>query len=221
MPILQDNNMNKTLLAATLLAATSFSAQASELSYTFVEADYMQSNVDDQDFDGVNINPTLVGWGLKGSFEMGEKFYAFGGYSSGKDDLLAINETDFSAELDANVDRWNIGLGFHTPISSKTDFVAELGYVQYDYKFELNYNDGGDLYSESYKVDTGGARLSGLSDSFEAYGMLNFTDSQDIEGDFSGNIGGQFKFNPTWGVTGDVEFAKDAINYTIGVRASF
>ncbi|MBP6534045.1 MAG: hypothetical protein KAZ45_02410 [Arenimonas sp.] len=218
--------MKKTILSAALLAAASFSAQASDLSYSFVEADYMQSNVDDQDFDGININPTLVGWGLKGSFEIAEKFYAFGGYSSGKDDLIAINDVDFSAELDASVDRWNIGLGYHMPINSKTDFVAELGYVQYDYKFDFNVNDDGDEYSESYKVDTGGARLSGglrsaLSESFEAYGMLNFTDSQDIEGDFSGNIGGQFKFNPTWGITGDVEFAKDAINYTVGVRASF
>ena len=218
--------MNKTILAAALLAATSFSAQASDLSYSFVEADYMQSNVDDQDFGDININPTLVGWGLKGSFALGESFYAFGGYSSGKDDLIAVDDVDFSAELDASVDRWNIGLGYHMPISSKTDFVAELGYVQYDYKFDFDINDFGDEYSESYQVDTGGARLSGglrsaLSDSFEAYGMLNFTDSQDIEGDFSGNIGGQFKFNPTWGITGDVEFAKDAINYTIGVRASF
>ena len=154
--------MNKTLLAAALLAATSFSAQASDkLSYSFVEADYMQSNVDDQDFDGFNINPTLVGWGLKGSFAVADKFYVFGGYSSGKDDLLAVDEVDFSAELDASVDRWNIGLGFHTPISSNTDFVAELGYVQYDYKFDFNVNDFGDEYSESYKVDTGGARLSG------------------------------------------------------------
>jgi Ax21 family sulfation-dependent quorum factor len=219
--------MNKTILAAALLAATSFSAQASDkLSYSFVEADYIQSNVDDQDVEGININPTLVGWGLKGSFAVADKFYVFGGYSSGKDDILAVDEIDFTAELDASVDRWNLGFGFHTPISSKTDFVAELGYVQYDYKFDFDVNDDGDQYSESYKVDAGGARLSGglrsaLTDNFEAYGMLNFTDSQDIEGDFSGNIGGQFKFNATWGLTGDVEFAKDAINYTFGVRASF
>jgi hypothetical protein len=51
--------------------------------------------------------------------------------------------------------------------------------------------------------------------------MLNFTDSQDIDGDFSGNIGGQNKFNPTWGITGDIEFAKDSAIYTVGVRASF
>jgi hypothetical protein len=218
--------MKKTILSAALLAVASFSAQASELSYSFVEADYVQANVDDQFVGDVYINPTLVGWGLKGSFEISDKFYFFGGYTSGKDDVLNYSDVDLSYTLDANLDRWNLGFGYHTPIMDNTDFVAELGYIQYDYKFDYKETYLGDNYSESFKTDAGGARLSGglrsaLGENFEAYGMLNFTDSQDIEGDFSGNIGGQYKFNPTWGITGDIEFAKDSAIYTVGVRASF
>jgi opacity protein-like surface antigen len=218
--------MKKTILTAALLAATSFSAQASDLSYSFVEADFVQSNFDDEDIGDININPTFVGWGLKGSFEISDKFYVFGAYATGKDDILAVDEIDYSADLEASIDRWNIGLGFHAPIMSNTDFIAELGYVQYDYEFDFDVNDLGDEYSESFKTDAGGARFttglrSALGENFEAYGTVSFTDSQDIEADFSGNIGAQFKFNPTWGITGDIEFAKDAAIYTVGVRASF
>ena len=218
--------MNKTLLAATLLAATSFSAQASELSYTFVEANYAQANFDDVDLYDININPTLVGWGLNGSFAIADNFYAFGGYSSGKDDVLNYADVNGTYSLDVSVDRTNIGFGYHMPVSDKTDFIAELSYIQYDYDFDYSEVYLGNPNSESIKIDTSGARLSAglrgqLFDSFEGYAKLNFTDSQDIEGDFGGNIGGQYKFNQTWGITGDIEFAKDAAIYTFGVRASF
>jgi len=39
--------MNKTILAAALLAATSFSAQTSGLSYTFVQTNSAKPNFED------------------------------------------------------------------------------------------------------------------------------------------------------------------------------
>lgn len=218
--------MKKTILSAALLAAASFSAHASELSYTYVQADYVQANFDDEYIYDEYVNPTFVGWGVSGSIALSDSFYAFGGYSSGKDDILEYSSTDFSYSIDGNVDRMNVGLGFHMPVTDNTDFITELSYVQYDYEFDYKETYLGDDYSESFKTDASGARLSAglrgqLSDSFEGYAKAYYTDSQDIEGDFGGNVGAQYKFNPTWGIVGDIEFAKDAAIYSVGVRASF
>ena len=60
-----------------------------------------------------------------------------------------------------------------------------------------------------------------LADNFEGWVKGNYTDGDVYDGEFGATLGGQFKFNPTWGITGEVEFGDDASQYTVGVRASF
>ena len=70
------------------------------------------------------------------------------------------------------------------------------------------------------EVDAKGATIE-LADGIEGYVKANYTDGGDFSGDFSGTLGAQVKFNPTWGVTGEAEFGGDADIYMLGVRASF
>jgi hypothetical protein len=49
----------------------------------------------------------------------------------------------------------------------------------------------------------------------------HYTDGDFYDGSFSASIGGQFKFNPTWGVVGEIEAGDDLSTFMIGARASF
>ena len=48
-----------------------------------------------------------------------------------------------------------------------------------------------------------------FADSFEGWIKGHYTDGDFYDGSFSASIGGQFKFNPTWGVVGEVEAGDD------------
>lgn len=60
-----------------------------------------------------------------------------------------------------------------------------------------------------------------LSDNFEGWAKAQYADGGDFDGDFSGVLGAQVKFNQTWGLVGEVEVAEDINTFSLGLRASF
>lgn len=107
--------MKASLIALALAAALPMSAQAaeSELSYTYVEGNY------------VNIDGDADGFGVKGSFNFGDSdFYGFGGYTD-----VEIDNT--SIDLQAT----DVGVGYHYALSDRADLIAELAYVDLDTDF--------------------------------------------------------------------------------------
>lgn len=193
--------MKRSLMALALAAALPVSAQAAELSYNFIELDYARMNVDNV---GGDFDPD--GFGLKGSFELGEKLYAFGSYLRGSDDVSGI---------DIDLDQTQLGLGYRQGVSDTADFIAELSWINQS----VDAGTFGD-------TDASGGRLSAgfrgaMAENFEGYAKANYTDGGEFDGDFSGTLGAQVKFNPTWGVTGEAEFGSDANIYMLGLRASF
>ena len=189
--------MKKTLFALALAAALPFSAQAAEpakgLSYTFLEGNYV-------DVEGGN------GWGLRGSFDVGNSgLYGFGSWSK-----LDADEDDFDLDIDNDLDANEFGLGYHMPIADNTDLLLDAAYRTLD--------------ADVYRID--GARASvgarsAMTDNFEGYVKANYYDMSDFDGDVTGTVGGQFKFNEMWGVTGEAEFGDGDQAYMLGVRASF
>jgi Ax21 family sulfation-dependent quorum factor len=193
--------MKRSLMALALAAVLPLSAQASELSYNFVELDYARLNVDGA---GADFNPT--GFGLKGSFAFGDKFYGFGSYLRGSDDVSGT---------DVDLDQTQLGLGYRHAVSDSADFIGELSWI----------DQGVDIEGLGSDNASGGRLSAGfrgqLAKNFEGYAKANYTDGGDFSGDFSGTLGAQVKFNPTWGVTGEAEFGSDADVYMLGLRASF
>ncbi|WP_460890968.1 hypothetical protein, partial [Ramlibacter alkalitolerans] len=63
-----------------------------------------------------------------------------------------------------------------------------------------------------------------FTENFEYLGKVNYR-NLDVRGDsddFTYTAGLQYKFSPTWGLTGEVEFDGDnGVIYTVGLRASF
>ncbi len=183
-------NMKRSLIALSLAALLPLSAQADDkLSYTYVEADY------------INVDGDADGFGVRGSFEFGQSgFYGFGGYNTVEIDNTSID-----------VDSYDLGIGYAHGISDNADLIAELAYLNSDV-------DGlGD--ADGYRASVG---LRGsFSENFEGLVKANYVDGDEFDGDFSGTIGAQYKFNQTWGLVGEVEFADGGESYLFGVRASF
>lgn len=185
--------MKKSLFALALAAALPFAAQAADkpLSYSYVEGNYQKA---DHGVDGV---------GLRGSYEIGGTgFYALGSYSW----LGSDEETFDNDEIKAN----ELGVGYHHAIAGKTDLIGEVAYRN--------------MKVAGLNID--GARgsvgvRSAFSDRVEGIAKLNYYDASDYSGDVTGTVGGQYKFNPTWGATAEAEFGNGDKAYLLGVRASF
>ena len=152
------------------------------------------------ELDYINVDGDADGLGLRGSLGFGDSnFYGLAGYSTVEIDNTSID-----------VDAYEIGVGYYHPASDKADMIAELAYQNVEV---LNFN------ADGYRV-SGGFRGQ-LADNFEGLVKLNYVDGSDFNGDFTGTLGAQFKFNATWGITGEVEFADGGQSYLVGARASF
>lgn len=103
--------MKRSLLALALVALVPFAAQADDnLSYTYVEADYL------------NVDGDADGFGLRGSLEFGQSgFYGFGGYSNVDIDNTSID-----------IDLWNLGLGYAHGVAPNADLISEVSYINAD-----------------------------------------------------------------------------------------
>ena len=119
-----------------------------------------------------------------------------------------------SDEFDTDLSQFNLGLGYHHSISNRTDLVTEISYINTDIEIEGESEDGDDG-----RVSVGVRHM--LADSFEGWIKGHYTDGDFYDGSFSASIGGQFKFNPTWGAVGEFEIGDDQSLFMIGARASF
>lgn len=99
----------KNIIAALALAfLLPVGAQASDLSYTWIEGDYIDAG-DDAD-----------GFGLRGSLQFGESgLYGLAGYT----------DIEIDTPLgDVGADAWEIGLGYAHGLNDRTDLISELAY---------------------------------------------------------------------------------------------
>ena len=142
-----------------------------------------------------NIDSDIDGFGVRGAVEFADSgFYALGNYQN------------FS-EGGADADFWELGLGYALDLSDNVDLIAEAAHT------DLDIVDG-------YRVSAG--VRGNFTENFEYLGKVNYRDVDVLGDDFTYTAGLQYKFSPTWGVTGEVEFGdSDSEIYTVGLRASF
>lgn len=184
--------MKKSLLALTLLAALPFAAAAADgVSYTYVEGGYTSTNTDGPDADG---------WAIKGSGAIAPNFHLFGDFSNQEIDNTNI---DF--------DQWRVGVGYNHTISPRADLLTRVAYEKFDA------GRGADFDGWSVEAGVRGA----LAPNFEGYALAGYEDSDEFDGDFYGRLGALVKFNPTWGLSGDVKFVDGDTQWFVGPRMSF
>ncbi len=197
--------MKKQLAAALMLACAPFAASARDSlgSFTYVEAGVQRLSVDFDipggdaiDFDGI---------GLRGSLELSDSFYLYGGLGWARND-------DFTTDIDAYQAQG--GLGYRYTVFDNADLTAELG-------FQHTELDGGSVNDNLDAIRASVGVRGALSNSIEGWVKANYVDGSDYDGEFSGTLGAQFIISETWGIVGEIEAGDLTSQYMLGVRASF
>src|SRR5690606_11945805 len=129
----QGNCMKKSLILAAILASGAFSAQAADLSYTWVEGGYAQLNIDN-DYLG---DPEGKGGYVRGSYQLSSQAYVFGGYSQVSEDYSYAGD-----RLDVDVDQAELGFGFRMSAGDNVDFTADIAMVRLGAEAEIRFADG-------------------------------------------------------------------------------
>lgn len=187
--------LKHSLLALTLLAAVPFAASAAEgLSYNYVEGGYVATDTDSGDADG---------WGINGSGAIAENFHLFGGINSQKTD-----------DFDIDINHYRLGLGYNHAIARNTDLLARVAYEKYEIDSPFVSSD-----PDGYSAEVG--VRSALTQNFEGYALAGYEDGDQFDGDFYGRVGAQVKFNPRWGVNGEVKFSDGDTQWFVGPRLTF
>lgn len=207
--------MKKQIALALALAVAPFAASAGELSYTYVEGGYNKIHVD-EDLLG---NPEADGAYLRGSFDLGSGVNLIGS-------IQRVGDSGFAGGVHYDVDTMQseLGVAYHQSMSERVDFIAELAWVRIDGEAS---EDNVEFLDEQATGGRGAVGVRGqFNDVVEGLLKVNYYDGNDfIDGEFTGVVGAQFKFNPTWGITAEVEHGDlggiDTTRYNIGVRASF
>lgn len=193
--------MNRHLLALCLLSILPISAQASDVSYSYIDGGYASADWLGERGDG---------FFLDGSVAFNPNIYGFASYRD-------VSNDDFGLTLDETV----IGLGYHIPVSDQADLFGEIGYVNVGGELD----DVGSTSSDGYRFAAGFRGM--LAPKFEGSIRAYYTH---LGGDFEGNaygatVGAVFHINQTWGIMGSydtTEFFEEKINtWGVGIRASF
>lgn len=119
----QTSKVTTALLIAALPAFSLGATGDPEFSYTYLQGGYVDTELDDSNIDGDGVE-------VKGSIELNANVFALADYRN----------QDFDFGIDA--DRWQLGLGAHTPLNQSIDLVGKVSYVDVDIDSAFGSADG-------------------------------------------------------------------------------
>ena len=185
-------------LAATA-AFVPFLAHADGISWSYLEAGYVNTDIDrfDEDVDG---------FALRGSYELTDEVFVFAGYT---------DQSTSVAGRDLDVQSWNLGLGYAWPLGEALDLYGKLGYVS----AEADLEGFGDADDDGYSLAVG---LRGRAvEQLELEGAVSYVDLSDSGDDTTLDLGARWYFTPQFAFGVEGSFGDDANAYGLGVRWSF
>ncbi|NQD37183.1 hypothetical protein HPT27_09105 [Permianibacter sp. IMCC34836] len=198
--------MKQLCLALVVAALLPLLARADDLSYSYIQAGYASSELDDLTFDGASV---------QGSVAFGtSNFYAVVNHESGSDGDFDMTQT-------------SAGVGYHFDLSANADVFTELAYIANE--VEYTGSSGYTSDDNGYRVTAG---LRGMfSSSFEAILAVHYTDVNDFGSGYGGTLGAVIHFSPRWSLYGSYTSATrddvfddgnmDLKTTAAGVRFSF
>jgi hypothetical protein len=222
-------------LGLCLLPLTGLAADANdELSYGYVELDYINLDIDQED-ENLNVFKNDFdnggGYGVSASFPINDALFIFADYSDTEADFTFSDNSGVLFPSDTDVKRFNIGLGFVMPMNDTSDLVISGAYSDIDYD-DFNFGAADDDFdeiddafddlnedpSDGYFVDA--KFRSQFAPAWEGALGVRYTDIEDAEG-FSliGNV--MYEFGPNWGLNLSVDAGDDLITWGAGVRFIF
>lgn len=214
---------------ACLPLAASAQSGSEGLSYTFLEADYINVDVDSPGEDVFEDFDDGDGWAVRGSLGFLERFFVFADYSVTDSDATVLDEGEVLVSSSQDLKRFDIGLGvnlrFDPPVIGESDLVLSAAYADLDFD-DFNFGgsddpDVGDLNDDSsdgYFLD---ARVrSQLLPWLEGSLGARYTDIEDAD-DFSAVGGVLLEITQNLGVNLEFQTGSDTGFYLAGLRWSF
>lgn len=181
------------MVGTLLLAAAPIAAQAEDMSYSFLDLGYAETNLDG--------GPTGDGFGLRGSFGFAENFFAFADYLTQDFDPI-------------DVDVYSVGLGGHLQIAESVDLVGKAGYLKADASAGgLSADDDGYLVSAGVRARP--------AQQFELEGNVIYRDFGGGADDTAVAVGARYFFTDMFAVGAEYEMSDDADTIFAGIRLSF
>lgn len=220
--------MRKTFTVAALAALLPATAIASEgMSYTYLEAGWAQADMDDDFYE----DPKLDGEYVRGSIAVSRGFHAFGSWSR-----VELDDRTGPRMLgrDITLTQTELGMGFHTSMNERVDFIADIAWVRakldrnltvsYPYFPRPGVPLGSLTFTNDSDVDFGramaGVRARPLG-KVEGWIKGGYQKGSDVDGGWVGTVGAQFSFTPTWGLVAEYQGMENLNQLTVGVRTSF
>jgi len=180
-------------IAGLVLAAAPLAATAEGMSYSYVEADYV-----DIDLDG---GPSGDGFGLRGSVGFLDNLFAFVDYTD-----TSISFADFETIA--------VGVGGHYPLGENFDAVGRIGYSE----AELSASGFGSASDDGYLLSLG---LRGQVSQFELEGNVIYTDYSDGGDETAFEFAGRWNFTDMFSAGLAYRVGDDVNTFFAGVRLSW
>ena len=185
--------LGKTMLGSLLLAALPLASQAEGMSYSYVEADYVDVDIDDA--------PSGDGFGVRGSVGFMDNWFAFADYVDASVDVVDIESI-------------SVGVGGHYPVASNLDAVGRIGYTEVD----LSAPGFASVSDDGYLLSLG---LRGQMSQFEAEGHIVYTDLSDGGDETAFEVAGRWNFTEMFSAGISYRIGDDANYLFAGVRLSW
>lgn len=204
-----------------------------DLSYTYIEADYINLDVDEfgeggdfeDDFDNGD------GWAIRGSygfdqspFGFADSWFIFANWSETEADSSFIDDTGVRFPAETDVVRLDLGAGMALPLNDMSQMVFRLGYSDLDVD---DFNAGGtadadfefdrldDDSSDGYFLQ--GAWRGQVTPQLELKAGLRYTDIEETDGfGFVGNL--IYEFTDQFGGVVFADIGSDVGTYGVGIR---
>lgn len=204
-----------------------------DLSYTYLEADYINLDIDEfgeggdfeDDFDNGN------GWAVRGSygfdqspFGFADSWFLFANYSQTEADTGVVDDTGVFFPAETDVIRLDLGAGMAVPLNEMSQMVFRLGYSDIDIDdfnvggsadSDFRFRDVDEDSSDGYFLQ--GAWRGQVTPMLELKAGIRYTDIEETDGfAFVGNA--LYEFTDQIGAIVFAEVGSDVGTYGIGLR---
>ena len=185
------------ILSIAALMVSSTAALAEGPSYSYIQAAYQEIDVD----LGGNVDADGDGYGVAGSVAIDENWFIFAGYSA------------FDLESVVDLDQMELGAGWHSPLSNKTDWFATVSYLDY----EVSAPGFGSADEDGFGVGLGIRSM--FNPSLELYAQVAYEDVGD--GDTTLAAGLWYTLTGNLALGAGVDLGDDITGYGVGIRLYF
>ena len=183
-------------LLGMVLVLFAVPAFAADLNYNYVEFGYQRVDVDGASEDA-------DGFGIAGSFEVGENWFVAASYAQAEWE---------EAGFDLDYDTLSVGLGYHVGISDNVDFYGSLSWLRVD----ASIGGLGSADEDGYGATIG---LRGMvGDNVELSGHLGYADLGDGADGTTVGAGLMYNVSDNIAVGVFVEVDDDTTGYGAGIR---